>query len=230
MRLTHICPKRPRQAFANTKFIEIGAGSNLLQKAIIFVRIVVQTLLFRPDIIYVHQSSWMNKLGGKLACVLRKPVVLDLHGSATQEEEAHPGAEDLAIIQQKERKALNEADLIIVVSPELKDFVQERFGVPEEVLVILPNGVNRSVFTPPRACSERIQELRRTLGISETNRIATFVCPRNGQVNEIALKWFFNVVTTLRQKTNDLRFLIVGGERTIQFQPIPLFTQGSLMI
>ena len=98
-----------------------------------------------------------------------------------------------------------------MVSPELKDFVQERFGVPEEVLVILPNGVNRSVFTPPRACSERIQELRRTLGISETNRIATFVCPRNGQVNEIALKWFFNVVTTLRQETNDLRFLIVGA-------------------
>ena len=74
VRLTHICPKRPRQAFANTKFIEIGAGSNLLQKAIIFVRIVVQTLLFRPDIIYVHQSSWMNKLGGKLASYSENPL------------------------------------------------------------------------------------------------------------------------------------------------------------
>ena len=132
VRLIHICPRQPKETFASTKFIEIGAGANLLQKAIIFVRIVVQTLLFCPDIIYVHQTVWMNKLGGKLAHMLRKPVVLDMHGSATQEDEAHPGAEDLAIIQQKERKALNGADLVIVVSQELKDFVQKRFGVAGE--------------------------------------------------------------------------------------------------
>jgi len=160
----------------------------------------------------------MKALGIRLSHLLSKPVVLDMHGSVTQELEESGLSEPSRIknAEEMDKRALAAADKIIVVSLELKQFLQTRFAVPAERLVLVPNGVDLSSYGSSIA-EQEIDSMRALLGIQRGNRIVTFTCPRIERFmsNEIALKWFFEAVKILDSRRNDLTVLILGGGKII---------------
>jgi glycosyltransferase involved in cell wall biosynthesis len=215
-KVLHICPEPPREGIANTSFVRVGTRSKL--KVVIVCNILARSCLFHADVLYVHQSGWMKALGIRLSHLLSKPVVLDMHGSVTQELEESGLSEPSRIknAEEMDKRALAAADKIIVVSLELKQFLQTRFAVPAERLVLVPNGVDLSSYGSSIA-EQEIDSMRALLGIQRGNRIVTFTCPRIERFmsNEIALKWFFEAVKILDSRRNDLTVLILGGGKII---------------
>ena len=217
-KILHICPRPPPEGIANASFIPARIGARFHVKTITASRIVAQSCLFRPNVLYVHQLAWMRTLGIRLSLLLSKPLVFDIHGSATQELEASGRAKLSRVrdVEQVEAKALATADIVIVVSPELKHFLRTRFAVPEDRMLLVPNGVDlgRYRLSPT---NDQLREARERLHIPHGNRIITFTCPRSEGFlsNELALEWFFQAVRILDSRRNDLTVLILGGGKIV---------------
>jgi glycosyltransferase involved in cell wall biosynthesis len=212
--ILHLCPRPPHDR-SRVTFVPLGSvGKNLGRKLITAARVGARSCFFDPDVIYVHQACWMDALGTNLARLLRKPVVLDIHGSQTQEIETHTKFKMSHEIEQAERRTLAAANKIVVVSPELKEFLMTRLAVPQRFLAEVPNGVDLS-HLGHRLESDQIRSVIQRYQIPEANKIVTFTCPRNGECNETALSWFFRIVRAVNLRRGDITFLILGGGEII---------------
>jgi glycosyltransferase involved in cell wall biosynthesis len=218
VKVLHVCPFPPRRRVAYMSFVPVGSRKFLFGKIASLIRVCGLALLFRPDAIYAHQV-WNALPIRYLASFLRKPLVLDLHGSPTQELSSTGTASSdlLALTEQAERNAISAADKLIVVSSELGDFIRSKFGVPAEKLVLIPNGVDLRSYAK-EVSTDELQKAKTALKIPSGNRVVVFTCPRIELFpsNESALRWFFRVIPMVESKRRDVTFLILGGGKIIR--------------
>jgi glycosyltransferase involved in cell wall biosynthesis len=213
----HLYPGPPNDHLSNESFVAIRGGRVHAIRSV--VKIVVWPAFFRPDIIYTHQlAGWPTRVGRFLAILLRRPLVIDVHGLDSQEKLAtHLFSEgDIEQIEKYERRMLHAADTIVVVSNELHECVQRTFGIPDERIALIPNGVDVGAFD--RTVSGFLEKkIRREYRIPENSRVVTFTCPRIESFlsNEIALRWFFVVVQRINAVRKDVTFLVLGGGKQI---------------
>ncbi|MBI3272531.1 MAG: glycosyltransferase [Planctomycetes bacterium] len=112
----------------------------------------------RPHLFYVRQ---FNKCATPLllARLFRKRLVLEVNGLIETETEVcgrRLGRVDAGLIE----LAYREAARIIAVTPQIRDHLVARYGVPPDRVRVVPNGVNTDQFRPiPSA------EARRGLGL-----------------------------------------------------------------
>lgn len=213
--ILHACPNPPNSE-GHTSFIPMRTSTRM-SRILSMIRIGTQSVLFNPNVVYVHQFGGAARVARRFCRIMRKPLVLDVHGSPTQEDLARGGVNinELNSTELAEKEALDSADKVIVVSQELKAFYQSRFDVPESRVVIVPNGVDLRPFRRARSESEK-DSTRKALQIPDGNRVVTFTCPRiTFPSNEIALKWFFGVVEIVEGQRKDVTFLVLGGGKVI---------------
>jgi glycosyltransferase involved in cell wall biosynthesis len=140
-----------------------------------YVREVLQQVAdFHPDFIY--QRYVLDDLSGIfLRCRIGIPLVLEFNGSETWAQR-HWG-ETLsfqAVAERIEQANLRYADLVVVVSEELKKQVCS-LGIPEERVLFYPNCVDSSVFDPRRFDPAAVQKVRQELGVPLKADLFTFV-------------------------------------------------------
>ncbi len=103
----------------------------------------------------VHAHTWYTHLAG---CLLRSmlvaPLVLTTHSLEPRRpwkaEQLGRGYEASCWI---ERTAFHEADGVIAVSSAMKEDVRRLYGVPEDRIEVIPNGVDHTHFHPCNAPS-----------------------------------------------------------------------------
>jgi glycosyltransferase involved in cell wall biosynthesis len=128
----------------------------------------------RPDFLYERYA--LNDLTGVwLRRRFGLPLVLEFNGSEVWVQK-HWGRrlrfENSAL--RIERANLREADLIVVVSEEVrKQAIQA--GAPSDQVLVYPNCVDPAVFDPDRFGQESRREVRRRLGIPDEADVFTFV-------------------------------------------------------
>jgi glycosyltransferase involved in cell wall biosynthesis len=128
----------------------------------------------RPDFLYERYT--LNDLTGVwLRRRFGLPLVLEFNGSEVWAQK-HWGRrlrfEGTAL--RIERANLREADLVVVVSEEVRKQAVEA-GAPEERVLVYPNCIDPSVFDPARFDTESRREVRRRLGIPDEADVFTFV-------------------------------------------------------
>lgn len=163
---------------------------------------------FSPDVIYAHQlSNAMRAL--PLKYLLRIPFVFDAHGSSILEMSTTPNKsfykEKKVKIQEK--LILKIANKIIVVSEELKNFFVEYFSIPEEKIKLVKNGVDTNTLKP----AEPDIEIKKKFGISDDDKVVVFTCPRGFFSNDIAIKYFFELIPKIEERVKNIKFVIMGG-------------------
>jgi len=162
---------------------------------------------FAPDVLYVHQLS--NALRAlPLKYLLKVPFVFDAHGSSVMETNAFSSNTYYKKkVEIQERLVLKIADKIIVVSEELKDFFIKYFGISEEKIELIKNGVDTNSLRP----AEPDFKIRKELGISDDDKVIVFTCPRGFFSNNIALKYFFQMIPKIEERMKNVKFVIIGG-------------------
>jgi glycosyltransferase involved in cell wall biosynthesis len=136
--------------------------------------VLSETARFRPDFIYQRYS--LNDLTGIF--VRRKlgiPLVLEYNGSETWAQR-HWGDPLLfqAIAERIEAANLRQADLVVVVSEEIRKQVCS-IGVREDRVLFYPNCVDLAIFDPGRFDQEALEKVRRELGVPAGADLFTFV-------------------------------------------------------
>ena len=117
---------------------------------------------FEPDFIY-ERHAFGNAGGVWAANRLGVPVVLEVNSPLVEELAGTRGVTFPALARRLETFVLGRADLVVVVSEELRRFALSRGGRDGRVVAI-PNAVDVESFRP--ADGERRADARRRLGLS----------------------------------------------------------------
>lgn len=160
---------------------------------------------FRPDFIY-ERHAFGNAGGVWAANRLGVPVVLEVNSPLSDELAGTRGVAFPALARRLEGFVLRRADLVVVVSEELRRFALSRGGREGRVLTI-PNAVDVEAFRPPDG--QRRAEARRRLGLSSNGDGAGLVLGFSGFVRE----WHrLDLVLSClgRPELSDERLVVVG--------------------
>ena len=108
----------------------------------------------RPDVVYFR--SGFNVLPLLLKRVLGVRVVLEVNADALEylrREGAHPLTRRL--FRLAEAMNVRRSDLIVALTPGLKQMLVARYGVPQEKVQVIPSGTDPTHFVPEEAARAR---------------------------------------------------------------------------
>jgi glycosyltransferase involved in cell wall biosynthesis len=160
---------------------------------------------FRPEFIY-ERHAFGNAGGVWAANRLGVPFVLELNSPLSDELACTRGVTFPALARRLEAFVLSRADLVVVVSEELRRFALARGGHDGRVLTI-PNAVDVEAFRP--VDEVRRADARRCLGLSSNGDGAGLVLGFSGFVRE----WHrLDLVLSClgRPELAHARFVVVG--------------------
>jgi glycosyltransferase involved in cell wall biosynthesis len=97
-----------------------------------------------PDLIYERASLYATA-GVALAKAFGVPLVLELNAPLAAEQSAYRATGFGALATHAERWSLSQADMVLVVSSQLKNHVLQ-LGIKPGKIQVVPNGVNPALF------------------------------------------------------------------------------------
>jgi glycosyltransferase involved in cell wall biosynthesis len=100
----------------------------------------------------------------------RIPLILEVNAPLAHERAAYERLSLKALARSTERHVCSNADVVLVVSTPLKEYLVEQ-GVPEVRIVVLPNGADPRTFRPD---AEARAWVRGRLGISDQTVVVGF--------------------------------------------------------
>jgi glycosyltransferase involved in cell wall biosynthesis len=101
---------------------------------------------FRPDVIY-ERYILFNYAGVRTARRAGIPLILEVNAPLAHERAAYEQLTFKGLARRSERDVCSRADLVVVVSTPLKQYLVEQ-GVPAGRIVVIPNGADPTVFHP----------------------------------------------------------------------------------
>lgn len=109
-------------------------------------RLVGAVRRFKPDVVYERFSLFLLA-GTLLRYVLKTPLVLEVNSPLFEERRDHDGLRLHFLGRWCQRWIWRRADLVLPVTDVLADYVRAA-GVPEERILVVPNGIDPAKFAP----------------------------------------------------------------------------------
>lgn len=168
---------------------------------------VVLTAMMRrkvsPDVVYMRHSLF--NCGYFLARLIKVPVVKEMNGIVADDMRARKQGNPalLWLINKIERFTVPKGNKIIVVPPKLKEVLQHDYGVPEDKIVVIPNGANIELFKPMDT-----NQVRRQIVLPQSGYLVVFV---GGLVAWEGVDYLIKSIPYVVKECPATRFLIVGG-------------------
>lgn len=100
----------------------------------------------RPDFVY-ERAAIYSTAGAAAARALGIPLVLELNAPLGIEQAKYRGSDLAGLARHAEHASLTAADVVLVVSAPLREYVLGT-GVQPERVHVLPNGVDEALFVP----------------------------------------------------------------------------------
>ena len=151
-----------------------------------------------------HAHDWLVATAGiGLKHVFRKPLLVTMHSTEIGRRDGlHTDTEKM--IHETEAWLTYEAWKVICCSDYMVSHVKWAFGLPEDKLIMIPNGVNTSVYEGPE--TEDCETFRAKFALPE-EKIALFV---GRLVYEKGIHVLINAVPKVLERVN-AKFIIVGS-------------------
>lgn len=166
----------------------------------LFVRALVSTLVWRPDVIYL-QDGVMAPMGAVLRVLTRRPIVITIHGlEVTYDQKLY-----VAVMN----RTVPKLQYAVVNSAQTRRAVHARF--PDLALGEVQYGV-RDVFHIDQPADKLRQDLAVALGLDKSALYSRKLLVTTGRlVERKGVAWFVNeVMPRLRGQHPDVLYLIAG--------------------
>ncbi|MEA2626344.1 MAG: hypothetical protein QOD06_2389 [Candidatus Binatota bacterium] len=138
------------------------AGGLLRASSIASIPRAASWIRFRRFDVVQCWMNYPNVIGGLATLLSRSPVlVCAVRGVHRAGAFHHPNP----LLERLHHWVCRRADRVLVNGASLRSFVRARLGVPEDRIVLIPNGVNEHRFAPDAG---RRAEVRAALGIADS--------------------------------------------------------------
>jgi len=168
--------------------------------------------VYEVDVFEAHNNSAYSLPKTLFKRAVNKPFIHIIHGTLADEyEQGKKGPQSLrsrlanAYMKhqaQQEKNMAKHANVIVTISKYSKTKIIEHYGVDEEKIRIVPNGVDTEKFQPSNQAAAK-QELK--LDAAPTVLFMGSLVPRKG------LLYLVEAAKTVVKQQTDARFLIVGS-------------------
>jgi UDP-glucose:(heptosyl)LPS alpha-1,3-glucosyltransferase len=101
---------------------------------------------------------------------------------------------------------------IVAISERVRQQLKQHYGVPDEKIVTIPNGINLTRFSPDNAKARA--EMRRSLGIEEGVPVVLFVG------SQFRLKGLEFAIRALAEMKTEAQLLVVGHDSPARFRKL----------
>lgn len=162
----------------------------------IFSRIIKLKQLLKdinPDIIHVRSRvpAWLVYFANKS---LKIKVVSTVHGFNSVSFYS---------------KIMTNANAVICVSNSIKEYIQKNYNTKEEVISVIPRGIDLELFNPLNIDNDFISNFKK-----EFNLENSFIVSSVGRVTQLKdYETFIKSIALLKKEKNNVKALIVGGVR-----------------
>lgn len=208
VKVTLALPKGPKEIIKGVKYVELPDITNLYSASDVRFSgdIIRQVELYRKSAFsllkqnfdLIHALDWLTAEAGiELKQATGKRLLVAIHSLEYDRTAGHPWK----YIEDKERLAVNKADLVVTVSNRTKDEIINMYGVPPEKIRVIYNGIDVSQF---RADKKR--------------RFVLYVGRLSPQKGVDYLIRAFKIVTQYRSDT----YLVIAGDGPMMNQLIDL--------
>lgn len=178
----------------STVTFEKGYGWNFFKEVEIFNKKCVEVALKKNfDVIHCHDWITMNA-GMEIKKRTGKPLVITVHST---EYDRTANIYPLSNIVEVERRGVQEADLVITVSKQMKQQLIERYGADEKKIRVIYNGIDSSKYFG--------------LTNKERKNIVLFL---GRLTNQKGPYFFLQTAKDVLEKKKDVTFVVAGqGEK-----------------
>lgn len=150
----------------------------------------------RSDVVVYSGYSRQNLLGIRLAHIFHKPFAYLMHGCVEFENEINH--EEDAQMSWVERKTIEEADMVMAVSPSFAKWLKEYYPQNAGKIYSLPNGIDA--------------ELKKLREVEDVSRDVHMIFTIGGGMPRKKIKHICEAVELLRKEYDkDLKLYVVGN-------------------
>ena len=168
----------------------------------------------KPDLIY-HRYSLLSTIAIRLGKKYHIPVILEFNGSEVWvAKNWNIPLFSLKLVAAQEKYCLENATSVVVVSQVMKDNLIAQ-GIPDEKILVNPNGADIEEYRAGRFSAKEKNALRKELGISPSATVIGFI-GTFGQwhgVPDIVVA--AHLLREQKKLPEDVRFLLVGDGITM---------------
>ncbi|MDF1581110.1 MAG: glycosyltransferase, partial [Desulfuromonadales bacterium] len=144
-----------------------------------------------PDIIHARSRvpAWLAWLANK---TLRIPFVTTVHGFNSVNAYS---------------RVMTFGDRVICVSGAIKTYIQQHYGVPDDIIYVIPRGIDLDTFNPDNLDDDFMQSFKAEYKLS-----GRFVVTSVGRITQLKdYETLIRAIDSLRTKFPEILGLIVGG-------------------
>jgi len=163
----------------------------------IFSRVKALTKLLKninPDIIHVRSRvpAWLVFLANKNLGI---KVVSTVHGFNSVSFYS---------------KIMTKSDAVICVSNSIKEYIQKNYQTKEELISVIPRGVDLKLFKPSSVDENFISNFKKEYNLDDS-----FVVSSVGRVTQLKdYETFIKAISLIKKEKQNIKALIVGGVRS----------------
>jgi len=169
LRDTHLFAPRPKKLVneaQNTIFVPtlMSIFKSAFYQLFLFFYLIFHCPKRSPNVIYSRCSS-LTFSPVLISKIFRIPYVVEVNGLLIDEEKMIGRPKVLTrLTRLNEKHNYKQADKIVAVTQGIKDGIKELHSIPDEKIVVIPNGANTDLFKPMHQ-----EKAKKDLKLEETN-------------------------------------------------------------
>ncbi len=191
----HFCPVPPRGDHLRADYERVrflGTREAGLWPAV-DPSTTIKILEARPDVLYVHRTVNLSALPPRLLRLI--PTIVDAHGSEYMEYQAFGELRKAAQARLLEQFTLRTADAVIAASDELRDFLIPTYGLPDERIEVVQNGIPETTLVRPYGGAD----WKSRLGLREDTVLVLVSAPGLYAANDLSMSLLSQVAKLLHE-------------------------------
>ena len=105
---------------------------------------------------------------------------------------------------------MQKADAVICVSSSIKEYIQKNYQTTENIITVIPRGIDLELFNPKNISNEFINNFKKEYDLENK-----FIVSSVGRVTQLKdYETFIKAVFLVKKEILNIKALIVGGVRS----------------